>query len=132
MYQVTPMIMLPGDSLETIRKTIDSLSVAGLQVVQSFDLQVARSAHTECTCPHHGTDQCDCQLVVLLVYGPVGSPVTLVIHGHDGQAEIALADTPDQRLASQLVNSIRQALLPVVKRAQNVGSISLGNGNRAR
>lgn len=68
----------------------EKLTVAGFRVVQTFDLQVARSAHPECPCPHHGTDECNCQLVVLLVYGKHADPATLVIHGQDGKAWISL------------------------------------------
>ena len=44
------------------------LTDAGFRVVQTFDLHVARLAHPDCPCPHHGTADCDCQMVILLVY----------------------------------------------------------------
>jgi hypothetical protein len=112
MYQSTEILTLQSDSLAAIEQSIRRLDAAGLQVVRSFDLKVARAAHVGCTCPHHGTDQCDCQMVVLLVYGQDGPPVTLVVHGHDGQTQIALVDTPEQQSAPQLVHSILHAILP--------------------
>jgi len=81
---------------EATTQAAQLLSGAGLQVVRSFDLRSARMAHAECTCPHHGTAQCTCQFVVLLVYGWSGAPVTLVVHGHDGQTWLSLVDTPQQ------------------------------------
>jgi YHS domain-containing protein len=110
MYQTTVIETLDTDSQVAIEQSIQRLDSAGLQVMRSFDLKVARAAHIECACPHHGTDQCDCQMVVLLVYGQDGSPATLVVHGHDGQVQIALVDTPEQRPDSQLVATIMRAL----------------------
>jgi hypothetical protein len=112
MYQSSEILTLQSDSQAAIEQSIRRLDTAGLQVVRSFDLKVARAAHVGCTCPHHGTDQCDCQMVVLLVYGHDGLPVTLVVHGHDGETQIALVDTPEQRSDPQLVHTILRAMLP--------------------
>ena len=111
------------------------LELAGFQVMRSFDLKVARAAHLDCTCPHHGTDKCDCQLVVLLVYAKDGPPVTLVIHGHDGQVQVALAETPGQQPSAQVVNTIRAALAPAGepadKRGRKAASLWLGEDYHA-
>jgi hypothetical protein len=90
----------------------ESLENAGLQVANSFNLQSARATLVHCTCPHHGTADCDCQMVVLLVYGSDGSPATLVAHGHDGQTWLSLVETPEQRPSPQLKESIEMALKP--------------------
>jgi hypothetical protein len=66
------------------------LESLGLKVVRSFDLQVARAAHVDCSCPHHGTAQCDCQMVVMLVYGNMAEPLTLVAHSRDGKTHFTL------------------------------------------
>lgn len=117
MYQSTEILSLQSDSQTAIEQSMRRLDQAGFQVMRSFDLKVARAAHVGCACPHHGTDQCDCQLVVLLVYGQDETPVTLVVHGHDGQTEIALVDTPEQRPAPELVTQIQNTILPVTKAA---------------
>jgi hypothetical protein len=83
----------------------------GLQVIPSFDLRTARSAPAACACPHHGTQQCDCQMVVLLLYGADEDPATLVVHGRGGKTFLSLVDTPQQRLKPELPSLIRQALL---------------------
>lgn len=70
------------------------LNAAGFHVVQSFDLRSARALFPACTCPRHGTAQCDCEYSVLLVYGREPAPETLIVYGHDAQCWIALADNP--------------------------------------
>ena len=66
-------------------------------MLRTFDLQIARQAQTSCPCPHHGTDQCDCQLVVLLVYQDHREPLAIVAHGYEGQTWFSVVDTPQQR-----------------------------------
>lgn len=90
----------------------EMLVCAGLQVSISFDLQLARETHTECSCPHHGTAECDCQMVVFLVYGQDACPASLIIHGRDGLTYLTLADTPGQRPSANLVAAIFSALAP--------------------
>src|SRR5687767_5039354 len=69
-----------------------ALAQNGYGVNRSFDLHSARATHANCACPHHGTALCDCQLVVLLVYEAGSGPVTLLVHGRDGQTSVSLAD----------------------------------------
>ena len=128
MYQTTEFITLQLESQAAIEASIRRLEQSGLKVVRSLDLKVARAAHVGCTCPHHGTEQCDCQMVVLLVYGQDGPPVTLVVHGHDGQTHIALVDTPEQRPAQQLVEMIRQAILPIEDQGRKITAFKLEEG----
>lgn len=89
----------------------EKLTTAGFRVVPTFDLQVARSAHTDCSCPHHGTDECNCQLVVLLVYGKQDDPATLVIHGQDGKTWLSLATPIETRSRQNLESSVRHILV---------------------
>jgi hypothetical protein len=110
MYQNTLLVM-DGESQAAIAQATQALTAAGLQVVRSFDLQVARSLHVGCACPHHGTDQCNCQMVVLLIYGSNKPPLTLVAHGHDGQTHFALVDSPSQRPDTGIVADILQLLI---------------------
>lgn len=112
MYQTSHVLDIRADSQPAVDQVVKALTGAGLQVVHSFDLQVARSAHTGCTCPHHGTAQCDCQMVVLLVYDRVHSPATLIAHSHDAQTQVRLVDAPEQRPHPQLEMIILKALVP--------------------
>jgi hypothetical protein len=111
MNQTYPLLDIAVDSQTALTLISHLLGESGLQVVRSFDLRAARSAHLDCQCPHHGTELCDCQLVVLLVYGSGPGPATLVAHGYDGRTQIALAHTPEQRPDYGLEDLIRQALL---------------------
>jgi hypothetical protein len=93
---------------KSVRATLTS---AGMQIVQTFDLQIARLAHPDCSCPHHGTEQCSCQLVVLLVYGKQQDPATLILHGQDGKTWISLATPPETRSRHNLESSVRHLLI---------------------
>ena len=112
MSQNVQLMTIQANCEEATAQAAQLLSSAGLQVVRSFDLRSARMAHAECTCPHHGTAECTCQLVVLLVYGQGGAPMSLVVHGHDGQTWLSLVDTPQQPADMKLAAKIAQALSP--------------------
>lgn len=87
------------------------LSGAGLRVIQTFDLRLTNSLRLgDCACPHHGMEQCDCQMVVLLVYGSAPEPVSLILHGNDGQTWLSFVDQPDQHADPKIVHAIQQAL----------------------
>jgi len=84
------------------------LGAAGLRVTRSFDLQSARHALRDpesCSCPHHGTAECTCQYVVLLVDAGAGSPLTLVAHGHDGMTRLSM-DGSEPRIAGIIRASV--------------------------
>lgn len=96
-----------GEALQWVRT---QLALADLRLIQTFDLQTARLAMHDCTCPNHGTDECDCQMVVLLVYGTAADPATLIVHGYDGQTWISIANDPLQRTNSKFIHFIQQSL----------------------
>ena len=89
----------------------EKLIRAGFRIVTTFDLRIARLAHPECPCPHHGTDACNCQLIVLLVYGKQDEPATLVLHGQDGKTWISLATPIEARSGHHLESSVRHTLI---------------------
>lgn len=86
------------------------LSAAGFRVEQSFDLRSALDLVPDRACPHHGTALCDCQYNVLLVYGQAPAPASLIVHGHDRQCWIVLADDPNGHAASGLAANIVRSL----------------------
>lgn len=90
---------------------VGQLKQAGLSVLRTFDLQLARSAQAACPCPYHGTESCDCQMVVLLVYPAGGSPVTLIGHGDDSTTVFSLVDTPQQKVDPQLEAVIQDCFI---------------------
>ena len=81
-----------------------------LHVAQTFDLHAVRLGMEDCLCPNHGTNDCDCQMVVLLVYGKEVEPATLVLHGNDDRTWISLVDNCVQKANPVIQTSIEQAL----------------------
>ncbi len=86
---------------------------AGLIVLRTFDLQSARQDQPLCPCPYHGTERCDCQLVVLLVYHNSATPMTITAHGYDQQTWFSIVDTPQQRADPRLEGIIRSLAVPL-------------------
>lgn len=104
------MLALECPSEEAVPWIAETLAQANLQVATSFDLHTARETHMGCSCPHHGAAACDCQLVVLLVYGTDAYPATLVIHGRDRRTFLSLADSTGQRPSPKLAATIFASL----------------------
>ncbi len=110
MNTLSPFCSLDCSCDEALRWTQKQLSRAGLRSMQTFDLHAARLALHDCPCPNHGAEDCDCQMVVLLVYGKASEPATLILHGNDGQTWFSMADNPSQHADKTLTASIQRAL----------------------
>ena len=104
------IVDLPCD--KALKTTKKKLSHANLRALQTFDLCTtrARQPQQDCPCPNHGTAECDCQMVVLMDYGETAEPVTLILHGSDGQTSFSIADDSPLRADKKLVASIKEAL----------------------
>lgn len=111
MSENQPFINIEAPGEEAADWLIQKMSAAGLFVIRTFNLQVARLTHTDCPCPHHGTDECDCQLMVLLVYGDGQTPISLVAHGYEGKTWFSVVDTPQQPADPDLLAFIQQTLV---------------------
>jgi hypothetical protein len=107
---ISPFLSIHCPCDEALPKVSRQLKEAGLRTVQTFDLHSAMAGMHGCSCPNHGTDACDCQMVVLLVYGTAAEPVTLLLHGNSRQTWISLADSIDQHQNPQLQITIQKAL----------------------
>ena len=112
MSTLMPFLVLDQTCNQVLVWVSQQLTSASFRVVQTFDLQVARLAHPDCPCPHHGTNACNCQMVVLLVYGKQDDPATLVIHGQDGRSWVSLAGPVGKRFNQHLEVVVRRALIP--------------------
>lgn len=112
MTALLPFLALDQNCEQVHAWVSEELTRAGFRVARTFDLHVARLAHPDCPCPHHGTDQCNCQMLVLLVYGKQEDPATLVIHGQDGQTWLSLATPVETRSRQHLESSVRNVLIP--------------------
>ena len=119
-------ILFDSEGETAAQAVIAALTRRGFHVVRSFDLRSALAMHThddasawDCGCPYHGTAQCTCQFVVLLVYGDAGAPVVVNAHSRDAQTHVRLvqsasrifdgATTPDPRLAEQVMAALVEA-----------------------
>ena len=106
-----PILSLQQDCDTAVPLIVTRMQKSGLQVICTFDLHQTRTAETDCSCPHHGTDQCDCQMIVLLVYGKDTHPVSVIAHGHNGQTRFSLVEFLGAA-NDTLVNQIRDLLSP--------------------
>ena len=84
-----------ADAEVASRSATDALVRYGFRVVRSFDLRSAVTGQGDCPCPHHGTEQCTCQFVVLLAYAAAGAPVVVTAHSQDMSAELRIVDDPN-------------------------------------
>jgi hypothetical protein len=103
------------DSETATQAALRTLARHNLYVIRSFDLRSALQVHGGCECPHHGTTQCNCQFVVLLVYGEAAEPVVVTIHSRDNQAEAVIVHDattlPDPRLAEEVIGALVEAAI---------------------
>src|SRR5512139_2932632 len=107
---ISPFLSISSPCEKTLHWTKKCLARVGLRAVQTFDLHAVRAGMHDCPCPNHGRQDCDCQMVVLLVYGDVETPASLILHGNEGQTWLSIADEPRQRADPELLAVIKQAL----------------------
>ena len=105
MSQNRPILYLHQPCDDAVQDFVNRMNRGRLYAIRTFDLRDTRDREAACTCPHHGTAQCDCQMVVILVYGEDDRPASVVVHGHDGQTWFSLVEshgTANPRLAAQI------------------------------
>jgi hypothetical protein len=110
MTATSPFVILRRPCDEAVAWAILKLEQSRFQTMRTFDLRAARLAHLDCPCPHHGTAQCNCQMVVLLVYQENNPPTSLVIHGSEETSWFYLINTPQQPSGQLLEKNIREVL----------------------
>lgn len=93
----TPFRIYFSEGETILRLVTENLEEAGLHVVKSFDLRSACGSLNGNVCSHHGTAPCDCQLVVMLLFGLGARPLSLILHSHQGQTEMQWDEAPDPR-----------------------------------
>lgn len=94
-------LLVSGESQTAVQALTQALEAQGLRVYRSFDLRSALVALPDCGCPHHATDQCNCQYAVLWVYGNAPSPAQVVAHGRDGQTWLSVLEADPSSAALQ-------------------------------
>ena len=106
---MTQLLTTNRNGSETIQWVTAALMQAGLQVSQSFDLRSVHDAFTACACEHKA-DTCDCDMAILLVYGSVSRPATIMVHSRNGRTWLSLVDTFGQRAPAALEKTIVQTV----------------------
>jgi len=110
MSDSNPFLILEQPCSNAISWVVSQVKQVGLHVVRTFELPAATHDPADIPYPDHGKDQCDCQMVVMLVYGDANQPVSLIALSHSGRTWFSLVDTPQQRADPRLESAIRQAL----------------------
>jgi len=118
-------VLFDFDGATVAQAATATLTRRGFSVVRSFDLRAALAVHSDCECPYHGTAQCTCQFVVLLVYGDpttgsgqdAAQPVVLTVHCRDNRTQAQVVHDanmiPDPRLAEQVMAALVETALTV-------------------
>ncbi|HEY4690703.1 MAG TPA: hypothetical protein VIK33_15415 [Anaerolineae bacterium] len=104
---------LPATCEQTVSVLTATLTSHGYRVERSFDLRSALHHHSDCPCPHHGTEECSCQYVVLLVYDGthLRPPALVTAHECDGVTRLhAEASQPGWLLETKLMAALDDAM----------------------
>ena len=114
MSTAPPFVVINQPVDEAVHWAIQVMEKTTFRVIRTFDLHAARLVQANCPCPHHGTQACDCQMIVLLVYEENHPPVSLVVHGYQETTWFYLINTPQQPVDRCLETKIQRVLtLPV-------------------
>lgn len=108
------VLELPCD--QAVVWVTNRMTTLGLVVMQTFNLRIAQIIRADCPCPIHGTGECDCQVIVMLVYRTGSEPSTLLVHGFGGRTWLSLANPAQRPMDKHLEENIRSSLalsLPV-------------------
>jgi uncharacterized glyoxalase superfamily protein PhnB len=113
MNAVSPFLVIDSNCYDAVEWLKNQLANAHLTLLRTFDSNDVSVSHSECHCPHHGANACNCQVMVFMVYKKGhSSPLSLVVHGYDGSTLLYVVDTPQQRANPNIEASIRNALSP--------------------
>ena len=77
-----------------VSEVCQQLETAGYQVVRSFDLQNGKSIQATNINSEDVQSNCACRMVVVLVYGQSGPPVSLMFLGTGEKTSLYLTDGP--------------------------------------
>lgn len=117
MSTLFPFLVFEKTCSQVLTLVNEKLTGAGFRIVQTFNLQTARLAHLECQCPHHGTSDCNCQMVILLVYGKQEDPATLIIHSQDEKTGVSFSGPGSDHATQNLGSAIRRVLVSQISHA---------------
>ena len=85
-----PLLVVDLECQLVTERIIREVEKAGLHTLRSFDLASARASRPGCTCPEHGSEECSCHLVILLILLQGRGPLTVILEGKDKHTTIYL------------------------------------------
>jgi hypothetical protein len=97
---------------QTIALLISTLALHDIRLERSFDLRSALHDQSDCPCPHHGTEQCTCQYVVLLAYESITGlpPAVMAVQECEGITRLHVtASQPGGKLTWPLLAALDEA-----------------------
>ncbi len=83
-------------------KITESLRVAGFRTIQTFGYRFADLV-PGLDCPHHEAEDCDCEIIVLLLHSKEFSSVSILGHCQNGRIEFSLTDCPNATAISEVI-----------------------------
>lgn len=107
---ISPFVSVPRSCDETVTWLERRLRRYGLEVTQIVDVKGARLSMEGCPCPHHGTQACDCEVVVAVVYGRTPLPASLMLHGSGSRTWISLVTRAEGNADPGMVSLIQRVL----------------------
>jgi hypothetical protein len=110
MAHISPFLSIDSSWEKALHSIQASLSEAGFSTVQTFNLHATQRSSQGCGCPIHGTEQCDCQMIVLLVYGEPAEPATLMLHGNHTKTWLSIPESAPPVSNPGLIDTIRKVL----------------------
>jgi hypothetical protein len=112
MAHISPFLSIDSSWEKALHSIQASLSQAGFSIVQTFNLHAAQRSSQGRGCPTHGTETCDCQLVIFLVYGEPAEPATLMLHGNHAKTWLSIPESAPLVPNPGLIDAFRKALDP--------------------
>ena len=106
----SPFLSVNNSCDETLKWSKGKLVQMGLRPLQTFKLRPARTNPDECFCPNQEMGGCNCQLVVLLVYGDGNIPETLMLYGNGVKTWLSITDSLVQSTTDSLAEIIKDIL----------------------
>ena len=105
-----PIAIVESQCSFIISPLMNALEQAGLWVLRSFEFKNNQTQLMHCHCAANCDSQCECELVVLLVYPKVGNPVTLILDGREGKTYVFISEEKEYQFPTPLTRLITKAV----------------------
>jgi hypothetical protein len=96
-----------------LKQLVRRLSIGGFMVRRTFDLQLARQSlgtSEQEVCPHHASERCSCQYLVLQVGGAGTSASMVVLHGDDDTTKVSLISAAGEKANADVAAAVCEAV----------------------